>query len=72
MRAVFINSAWFSRILSTTPRSTLNSVALTREIPFEIDGSIAGGPPGGIATGGGFAATGGGALAGRSSSTWQN
>ncbi len=29
MRADFISSAWFSRMLSMTERSTLNSVALT-------------------------------------------
>src|SRR5579859_6618835 len=51
MRAWRISSAWFSRILSTTPRSTLNSFGPTRWMPFLMSSPTPGAPPAGIGAG---------------------
>src|SRR5579872_2781199 len=64
IRAWRISSAWFSRILSTTPRSTLNSLAPTFWMPFLMLWSTCPAPPADWAgSGAGARAAAGGAAA---------
>ena len=71
MRAWRMSSAWFSRILSTTPRSTLNSLGPTRWMPFLMSSDTPDAPPAGM--GAGAAATDAlGGAGGLNMAVWQS